>query len=116
MTSTRAPTPRTASAATAPPPSGRGRRGNAYYDPGCDLIAYDRALLDELSTDYGRFLVPVVMAHEFGHAMQGRFGFAENGRSIQDETQADCLAARGPSGWPTGTPSTPRCARPNSTT
>jgi len=66
--------------------------GNAYYDPSCDLIAYDRALLDELSTDYGRFLVPVVMAHEFGHAMQGRFGFAENGRSIQDETQADCLA------------------------
>jgi predicted metalloprotease len=66
--------------------------GNAYYDPGCDLVAYDRALLEELSTDYGRFLVPVVMAHEFGHAMQGRFGFAENGRSIQDETQADCLA------------------------
>jgi predicted metalloprotease len=66
--------------------------GNAYYDPSCDLIAYDRALLEELSTDYGRFLVPVVMAHEFGHAMQGRFGFAENGRSIQDETQADCLA------------------------
>jgi predicted metalloprotease len=64
--------------------------GNAYYDPECDLIAYDRALLDELSTDYGRFLVPVVMAHEFGHAMQGRFGFGE--KSIQDETQADCLA------------------------
>jgi hypothetical protein len=36
--------------------------------------------------------VAVVMAHEFGHAMQGRFGFAESGRSIQDETQADCLA------------------------
>ncbi|WP_167760494.1 neutral zinc metallopeptidase [Blastococcus sp. CT_GayMR16] len=66
--------------------------GNAFYDPACDLIAYDRALLEELSTDYGRFLGPVVMAHEFGHAMQGRFGFAENGRSIQDETQADCLA------------------------
>ena len=32
------------------------------------------------------------MAHEFGHAMQGRFGFAASGRSIQDETQADCLA------------------------
>ena len=66
--------------------------GNAFYDPACDLIAYDRALLEELSTDYGRFLVPVVMAHEFGHAMQGRFGFAESGRGIQDETQADCLA------------------------
>src|SRR3954469_11488361 len=66
--------------------------GNAYYDPSCDLIVYDRALLEELSTDYGRFLGPVVMAHEFGHAMQGRFGFAKSGRSIQDETQADCLA------------------------
>jgi predicted metalloprotease len=66
--------------------------GNAYYDPTCDLIAYDRALLQELSHDYGRFLAPVVMAHEFGHAMQGRFGFADSGRSIQDETQADCLA------------------------
>ncbi|MGY1722449.1 neutral zinc metallopeptidase [Blastococcus sp. SYSU DS0533] len=66
--------------------------GNAFYDPACDVIAYDRALLQELSDDYGRFLVPVVMAHEFGHAMQGRFGFAESGRSIQDETQADCLA------------------------
>jgi predicted metalloprotease len=66
--------------------------GNAYFDPGCDLIAYDRNLLEELATDYGRFLVPVVMAHEFGHAMQGRFGFAESGRGIQDETQADCFA------------------------
>lgn len=64
--------------------------GNAFYDPTCDVIAYDRALLEELATDYGRFLVPVVMAHEFGHAMQGRFGFSERG--IQDETQADCLA------------------------
>jgi len=66
--------------------------GNAFYDPACDLIAYDRSLLEELSTDYGRFLVPVVMAHEFGHAMQKRFGYAASGRSIQDETQADCFA------------------------
>ncbi|MCW2702733.1 MAG: putative metalloprotease [Blastococcus sp.] len=72
--------------------------GNAFYDPACDLIAYDRALLEELSTDYGRFLAPVVMAHEFGHAMQGRFGFAANGRSIQDETQADCFAGAW-TGW-----------------
>jgi predicted metalloprotease len=66
--------------------------GNAYYDPECDLVAYDRSLLQELTDDYGRFLVPVVMAHEFGHAMQDRFGFAASGRSIQDETQADCFA------------------------
>ena len=70
--------------------------GNAFYDPACDLIAYDRALLEELASDYGRFLVPVVMAHEFGHAMQGRFGFSERG--IQDETQADCLAGAW-TGW-----------------
>lgn len=66
--------------------------GNAYYDFACDLIAWDRAMLEELATDYGRFSAAVVMAHEFGHAMQGRFGFAASGRSIQDETQADCLA------------------------
>jgi predicted metalloprotease len=66
--------------------------GNAYYDVVCDLIAYDRTLLEELATDHGRFLAPAIMAHEFGHAMQGRFGFAASGRSIQDETQADCLA------------------------
>ena len=72
--------------------------GNAYYDPSCDLIVYDRALLEELSTDYGRFLGPVVMAHEFGHAMQARFGFAASGRSIQDETQADCFAGAW-TGW-----------------
>jgi predicted metalloprotease len=64
--------------------------GNAFYDPVCDVVAYDRTLLQELADDHGRFLVPVVMAHEFGHAMQGRYGFAE--RSIEDETQADCLA------------------------
>jgi predicted metalloprotease len=70
--------------------------GNAFYDPACDLIAYDRALLEELADEYGRFLVPVVMAHEFGHAMQGRFGFSERG--IQDETQADCFAGAW-TGW-----------------
>jgi predicted metalloprotease len=70
--------------------------GNAFYDSACDLIAFDRTMLEELATEYGRFLVPVVMAHEFGHAMQGRFGFAERG--IQDETQADCLAGAW-TGW-----------------
>jgi predicted metalloprotease len=72
--------------------------GNAFYDPTCDLVAYDRALLEELAGEYGRFLVPVVMAHEFGHAMQGRFGYAASGRGIQDETQADCLAGAW-TGW-----------------
>jgi predicted metalloprotease len=70
--------------------------GNAFYTSGCDLIAYDRALIQELSANYGRFLGPVVMAHEFGHAMQGRFGFHD--RQILDETQADCFAGAW-TGW-----------------
>jgi predicted metalloprotease len=84
--------PRTGIGCPRAPTSPDSVEGNAYYDPSCDSIAYDRALLQELSQDYGRFLVAVVMAHEFGHAMQGRFGFARSGRSIQDETQADCFA------------------------
>jgi predicted metalloprotease len=66
--------------------------GNAFYNPNCDSISYDRALLQELSDDYGPALGPFVLAHEFGHAIQGRVGFAASGRSIQDETQADCFA------------------------
>ncbi|HEX2074006.1 MAG TPA: hypothetical protein VHF92_09490 [Geodermatophilus sp.] len=63
---------------------------NAFYSPRCDLVAYDSAFLTELAEQYGRFLPPAVMAHEMGHAMQGRFGDAES--QIQDETQADCFA------------------------
>jgi predicted metalloprotease len=67
-------------------------KDNAFYNPKCDAIAYDRALLQDLTEHAGRALPAVVLAHEFGHAMQGRFGFAENNSSIQDETQADCFA------------------------
>jgi predicted metalloprotease len=67
-------------------------KDNAFYNPKCDAIAYDRALLSDLADHAGRALPAIVLAHEFGHAMQGRFGFAANGRSIQDETQADCFA------------------------
>jgi predicted metalloprotease len=66
--------------------------GNAFYNPTCDAIAYDRTLLSSLAGRFGRTLPAVVMAHEFGHAVQGRVGFAAQGRSIQDETQADCFA------------------------
>ncbi len=65
--------------------------GNAFFYGGCDVIVYDRALLQELSDQYGRFLGPVVMAHEMGHAIQFRFnGLA--GAQIVVETQADCFA------------------------
>ncbi|GAB4080191.1 hypothetical protein GCU67_16120 [Modestobacter muralis] len=71
--------------------------GNAFYcssDPGepdGDAIQYDRAFLGELADGYGRFIPALVMAHEFGHAVQGRVGYPIE-RSINVETQADCFA------------------------
>jgi len=74
--------------------------GNAYYclagNEG-DLIAYDRTLLEQLMNDYGPFLVAMVMAHEFGHAIQGRVG-VDSDRTIVSETQADCYAGAW-TGW-----------------
>jgi predicted metalloprotease len=64
--------------------------GNAFYQQDCDVIVYDTALLRQLTEETGSFSGPAVMAHEFGHAMQGRFGFSEV--TIRDETQADCFA------------------------
>ena len=48
------------------------------------------AFLAELADDYGQFLPALVMAHEFGHAVQARVGLP--GRRSPTETQADCLA------------------------
>ena len=44
----------------------------------------------ELAEGYGEFIPALVMAHEFGHAVQARVGAP--GPSIATETQADCLA------------------------
>jgi predicted metalloprotease len=69
--------------------------GNAFYcqSPGTahsDSISYDRAFLAELAGRYGEFIPALVMAHEFGHAVQARVGTP--GASIAIETQADCFA------------------------
>ena len=76
---------------------------NAFYCspsdeyPNGDAIQYDRAFLDELAfgtgggEGYGRFIPALVMAHEFGHAIQGRVGYPFQA-SIAIETQADCFA------------------------
>ncbi|MCO7219066.1 neutral zinc metallopeptidase [Klenkia sp. PcliD-1-E] len=71
---------------------------NAFYCPpdvgtsNEDSISYDRAFLQELADEYGRFLPALIMAHEFGHAVQGRVGYPANDTSINTETQADCFA------------------------
>ncbi|SDX66214.1 Predicted metalloprotease [Modestobacter sp. DSM 44400] len=70
---------------------------NAFYCPPSneypngDAIQYDRAFLQDLANEYGRFLPALVMAHEFGHAIQGRVGYPLQA-SIAIETQADCFA------------------------
>jgi predicted metalloprotease len=69
--------------------------GNAFYcqapgTPHSDSITYDRAFLAELAAGYGAFIPALVMAHEFGHAVQARVGSPQT--SIAVETQADCLA------------------------
>ncbi|MCW2700751.1 MAG: putative protein of unknown function zinc metallopeptidase [Blastococcus sp.] len=68
---------------------------NAFYcqaphTPHSDAITYDRAFLADLAGDFGRFIPALVMAHEFGHAVQARAGSPRS--SIAVETQADCLA------------------------
>jgi predicted metalloprotease len=68
---------------------------NAFYceapqAPNSDAISYDRSFLTELANGYGRFIPALVMAHEFGHAVQARVGFPS--ASIAAETQADCFA------------------------
>ncbi|TFV50477.1 hypothetical protein [Blastococcus sp. TF02A-35] len=73
----------------------REAENNAFYcqfpdAPSSDSITYDRAFLGELADSYGRFLPALVMAHEFGHAVQARVGAP--GASIATETQADCYA------------------------
>jgi predicted metalloprotease len=59
--------------------------------PNSDSITYDRNFLAGLTEHFGDALVPVVMAHEFGHAIQYRTGEG-TGESIDRETQADCFA------------------------
>ena len=69
-------------------------KGNAFYCKLDDSIAWDaETLLPELQEKYGDFVIPVVLAHEWGHAMQQRSGFFdENKLTVSSELQADCFA------------------------
>lgn len=67
-------------------------RGNAFYCPAQDIVAWDRkGLFPELQKRFGDFLVAMVLAHEWGHAIQKRTKMPSN-RTIVVETQADCFA------------------------
>ncbi|WP_370591477.1 peptidase [Saccharopolyspora montiporae] len=84
--------------ATAPPcTSGTDDvEGNAFYCATADAIAWDRAaLLPVLREHYGDAAVAVVLAHEFGHAVQHRAG-SDDAAAGPDpallEAGADCYA------------------------
>lgn len=66
-----------------------GYTNNAFYCPKGDAIAYDIHYLETIYQQYGDLDVAFVFAHEYGHALQGRFVPVQ--KSIVDETQADCF-------------------------
>src|SRR4051794_1136467 len=66
--------------------------GNAFYCSDGDFIVYDDdELLPQLVKSLGQSAVGVVVAHEFGHAIQARAGEL-NEQTILKEQQADCFA------------------------
>jgi predicted metalloprotease len=74
-----------------PPPEYEMIADNAFYCPGDDIIAWDEyQLLPALNDEFGAFTVAIVIAHEFGHAIQARFGTGD--RTVDLELQADCFA------------------------
>ena len=69
--------------------------GAFYCDQG-DFMAYDdgaQGVLAQLADSYGPSVVAVVLAHEFGHAIQGRTGDLDrNEPTVYTEQQADCFS------------------------
>jgi predicted metalloprotease len=81
---------------TDPPPACGGEAGsyqpNAFYCPDGDFIAWDaQNLIPQLQSDFGQLLVGVVLAHEYGHAIQTRLGLTDQ-PTVVLEQQADCFA------------------------
>jgi predicted metalloprotease len=65
---------------------------NAFYCPAGDFIAWDaQNLIPQLQEQYGPLLVGVVMAHEYGHAIQTRLGRMRDATVVLEQ-QADCFA------------------------
>jgi predicted metalloprotease len=64
---------------------------NAYYCPPEDAVVWDQEIfIPQMAADYGPFAAATVIAHEWGHVIQGRSGIDE--ASVILELQADCFA------------------------
>ncbi|MFI5053676.1 MAG: neutral zinc metallopeptidase, partial [Acidimicrobiia bacterium] len=67
-------------------------KGNAFYCANGNFVAYDEdGLLTPLRAKFGDFAVGLVLAHEWGHAVQTQVGFQASA-SVYLESQADCFA------------------------
>ncbi len=68
--------------------------GNAFYCGFDDTVQWDHEeLMAPLYEDFGDFTVSLVLAHEWGHAIQARYGFDDfNSPTVVSELQADCFA------------------------
>lgn len=68
----------------------------AFYCPLGDFIVYDdgeTGLLAQLANDFGAATIGIVLAHEYGHAIQARTGALQlNLPTVATEQQADCIA------------------------
>ena len=68
----------------------------AFYCPEGDFMVYDDGedgVLFSLAAEFGSTILGVVMAHEFGHAIQARAGVIRRDvATIITEQQADCFA------------------------
>jgi predicted metalloprotease len=65
--------------------------GNAFYCSLHDFVAWDaQGLFPQLERDHGPFAVALVLAHEWGHAIQGRSDLRAS--TLFMEQQADCFA------------------------
>ncbi|HLT69252.1 MAG TPA: neutral zinc metallopeptidase, partial [Acidimicrobiales bacterium] len=74
-----------------PPPPYEVIADNAFYCPETDIIAWDEhRLLPYLDEEFGSYTVAIVIAHEYGHAIQARANAVD--RTVDLELQADCFA------------------------
>ena len=71
----------------------RGRSGERLLLSAGDFIAYDDAeLFPGLYTKFGPFVIGVVLAHEWGHAIEVRGGVSDSVAAVTLENQADCFS------------------------
>lgn len=70
----------------------RDAEDNAFYCYKSNFIAYDDVgLFPQIFRDFGTLAVPLVLAHEWGHAIQDRADNIEQ-QTVLKELQSDCFA------------------------